>query len=436
MLFRSGYGNTTIYAASLTGGSGSNGSLRANLAAGTVQSVRIIDPGSAYVAGDTLTIAGAPERTAPTNYATVSVDEINNNVGDAIELSGFSQSDFNGVYKILSVPTSKSFTLYKPSGATSYNANTNGRLPIATLASKGVGINSFRFDTVSTGIVTVTTSSAHGLLPGNKFTIVGSGHTIYDNSFVVKDNVGINTFTFNIGIVTQTKASTTGTLLKHGISANALSITRGEDNLGSRASYIYAGITTTLTSAFNATSTTVVLSSASGFKRGDYVLINGEILRLTSAPSGNTFNILRGQFSTTKTTAGIGAQVKKIKVLPMEVRRPSFMRASGHTFEYLGYGPGNYSTGMPQKQTRTLTEDDVLTSQAREQRGGTVVYTGMNDLGEFYSGSKKLSSATGEEKVIEAPILTFTGDDSQGENTNRLSGIFDDVLVQIGRAHV
>lgn len=424
-----GYGNTTIYASSLTGGSGVNGSLRADLVAGTVQSVSIVDPGSAYVVGDALTISGSPGIT-PTINATVSVTEINNNVGDGIELSGFNQPELNGVYRILSVPSSKSFTIYNASAPASYSANTNGRLPVAVLASKGVGITSFRFDTVTTGIVTVTTSTSHGLLPGNKFTIVGSGHTIYDKSFFVKDNIGINTFTFYVGIVTQTRASTTGILLKHGISANALSLTRGEENLGSRASYIYAGITTSLTTTLTTSSSTVGLSSAAGFNRGDYILINAEILRLASAPTGNTFTVLRGRFSTYKTTADIGTQVKKIDVLPMEVRRPSFMRASGHTFEYLGYGPGNYSTGMPQKQTRTLSEDDVLTSQAREQSGGTVVYTGMNDLGEFYSGSKKLSSATGEEKVIDAPIITFTGDDSQGENENRLSGIFDDVLVK------
>lgn len=111
------------------------------------------------------------------------------------------------------------------------------------------------------------------------------------------------------------------------------------------------------------------MSSAAGFNRGDYVLINAEILRLASSPTGNTFTVLRGQFNTYKTTAEVGTQVKKIDVLPVEVRRPSFLRASGHTFEYLGYGPGNYSTGMPQKQTRTLTEDDILTSQAREQAG-------------------------------------------------------------------
>jgi hypothetical protein len=424
-----GYGNTTIYASSLTGGSGANGSIRANLAAGTVQSVSIVDPGSAYVVGNTLTVSGPPGIT-PSINSTLSVDEINNNVGDGIELSGFNQENLNGVFKILSVPSSKSFTIYAPSGVPSYTQNTSGRIPTAVLSSKGVGITSFRFDTVSTGIVTVTTSTAHGLLSGNKFTIVGSGHTIYDKSFFVEENVGINTFTFYVGIVTQTKSSTTGTLLKSAISSNALNLTRGEENLGSRASYIYAGITTSLTTTLTTSNTTVGLSSAAGFNRGDYVLINAEILRLASAPSGTTFTVLRGQFSTYKTTAEVGTQVKKIRILPMEVRRPSFMRASSHTFEYLGYGPGNYSTGMPQKQSRTLNEDEVLTSQGREQSGGTVVYTGMNDLGEFYSGAKKLSSATGEEKVIDAPIITFTGDDAQGENQNKLSGIFDDVLVK------
>jgi len=425
----SGYGLTTIYASNLNGGSGTNGSVRVNVLenTGTIQSVSIVDPGCAYVANDSLVVSG---RSGGFD-ATVKVDEINNNVGDGIELSGFNQENLNGVYKILSVPSSKSFTIYNPAGVPSYNQNTNGRVPTAVLSSKGVGITSFAFSSVATGIVTVTTSPAHGLLPGNKFTIVGSGHTIYDNSFFVKENVGLNTFTFYVGIVTQTKSSTTGTLLKGAISANALNLTRGEENLGSRGSYIYAGITTTLTTTLEKdTTTNVGLSSAAGFNRGDYILINAEIIRLASAPSGNTFTVLRGQFSTYKTTAEVGTQVKKIKVLPVEIRRPSFLRASGHTFEYLGYGPGNYSTGMPQKQTRTLTEDDVLTSQAREQSGGTVVYSAMNDLGDFYSGTKKLSSATGEEKVIDAPIITFTGDDAQGENQNRSSGIFDDVLVK------
>ena len=54
----------------------------------------------------------------------------------------------------------------------------------------------------------------------------------------------------------------------------------------------------------------------------------------------------------------------------------------------------------------------------------------MNDLGEFYSGSKKLNSATGEEEIFDAPIFTYTGDDANTDLTKRLSGFFDDIVVR------
>jgi len=428
-----GYGNTTIYSSSLVGGTGQNASLYVPVVGSTgtinADSIKIVDSGSMYSVGDVLDVSG-PSGITPTIYAKAEVLEINNNVGDALEIRGFNTTEIDGVYKILSIPSAKSIQIYVPSGVPSYQPNTNERTPLAILSSKGIGINSFRFNDVNTGIVTVTTNIAHGLLRGNKFTIVGSGHTIYDKTFVVKENVGLTTFTFNVGVVTQTAVSTTGTLLKHSLSSNELVLSRGEDTLGSRASYFYAGITTTISSAILLDSTSITLTSSKGFERGDYVSINNEIIRLANSTSTNTFNVLRGAFSTFKTTAEAGTQVKKINVMPMEVRRPSFMRASGHTFEYLGYGPGNYSTGMPQKQTRILTEDDVLVSQARKQKGGVVVYTGMNDVGEFYSGAKKLSSSTGEEKIVEAPILSFTGDDAEGTNNNKLDVTFDNVLAR------
>ena len=114
----------------------------------------------------------------------------------------------------------------------------------------------------------------------------------------------------------------------------------------------------------------------------------------------------------------------------MEIRRHSILRASGHTFEYLGFGPGNYSTGLPLKQDRVLSNDEVLTSQAREQDGGTVVYTGMNDRGEFFSGATKIKGTTGEEEVIEAPIVSYYGDDANTEAQQRNSGVFDDLVIK------
>ena len=66
------------------------------------------------------------------------------------------------------------------------------------------------------------------------------------------------------------------------------------------------------------------------------------------------------------------------------------MRASGHTFEYVGYGPGNYSTAFPDKQDRQITLQEELLAQSTRKDGGVNFYTGMNDKGISYSGNKRL----------------------------------------------
>ena len=126
----------------------------------------------------------------------------------------------------------------------------------------------------------------------------------------------------------------------------------------------------------------------------------------------------------------VGQVVQKINILPMELRRHSILRASAHTFEYLGFGPGNYSTGMPQVQDRILTDDEVLLAQSREQDGGAVVYTGMNDRGEFFTGATKVNGTTGEEETIGAPKITYFGDESKSEVISANNGIFDDLIVK------
>jgi hypothetical protein len=391
-------------------------------------SLTIADPGSDHDLGEELGIIGASFGSPNT---VVTVSEINNNIGDGLELSGFNQSELNGVFRIVDIPNKKSVSISVPNGISTYAANTNGYIPSAYIVSNAIGITSFAFASTTTGIVTVTTSVPHSLLVGNKFTIVGSGHTIYDNSFIVKSIVGINTFSFNIGIVTETKSSTTGVIFKRQFTSNALNLGTNEENLGSRASYIYAGISTAITSNITSTTTTIGLTSTSGFNRGDYVILNAEILRLSSIPASGQFKVLRAQFGTYATSAVSGSIIKKIKVLPVELRRPSYLRASGHTFEYVGYGPGNYSNSLPQKQTKVLSEDDVILSQSRKTSGGSVSYSGMNDLGEVYSGAKKSILNTGEDKIIDAPVITFTGDDALNSNEYQRSvGSFDEVTVR------
>tara|TARA_B100000073_G_scaffold145440_1_gene119753 strand:- start:3145 stop:10818 length:7674 start_codon:yes stop_codon:yes gene_type:complete len=401
--------------------SGQGASVRATSnSSGEIIDVQLVDPGSAYGVGDTLEIPGG------TTNSVVTVASIIDNSNSAIEIQGYNLTSFNDVYKITNVTGPKSLTLEAPLGISTFALNTTGERGYLIPSNDVVGFTSAFLTDPTTGITTVTTSSSHGLLPGNAIKIVNS--TSFDGDAVVEEVVGLSTFTFvSLGSTAYTDASS-GQVLRKTIAPNALNLGAGEENLGSRGSTFYDGLTLTTDQAFDNLSATISFSDATAVVRGDYFTIGSEIIRIASA--SNPFDVLRGQFGTVKTNAKIGSIVRRIKVLPAEVRRPSFMRASGHTFEYLGFGPGNYSTGMPQKQDRILSSEEIIVSQSKEQRGGQVVYTGMNDLGEFFSGSKKLSSATGEETVIDAPILTYTGDDSQGESSAVSSGIFDELLVR------
>jgi len=435
-----GYNNnagvtSTIYAAELINNliSGKNASVKANISVGnTISSIEIVDSGSNYGIGNTMIISADPAA-APSTYAVVQVTSINNNIGDSLELSGFMEPLMNGTFKIIDVPSSKSIAVIREGGLPSatYRTRNDERLPIAYLGAKGVGVSSIKLNG-SVGITTIVCAEGHGLLPGNSFVLVGTGNTYFSKKFIVNESLGITSFTFSSGVttVTQTWNSTNVTVQKSTISANGRALGSGEENLGGRGNILHAGVSTTLSSAVSAVDTSIILTSSDGFKKGDFISINSEIIRLSDNAAGNTFNVLRGQFSTVAASADVGTVVRKIRVLPVEIRRPSILRASGHTFEYLGYGPGNYSTGLPVKQDRILSNDELLVSQAREQDGGTVVYTGMNDRGEFYSGATKINGATGEEETVEAPVISFFGDDLLVGVEKRNSGVFDDLLVK------
>ena len=152
-------------------------------------------------------------------------------------------------------------------------------------------------------------------------------------------------------------------------------------------------------------------------------------MRVTSSElSGsllNEINVVRGALGSRKSNHESGSLIRKIKPIPIEFRRPSIIRASGHTFEYIGYGPGNYSTGLPQVQTKTLSEREEFLVQSQERSCGQVVYTGMNNEGDFFIGNKRVSSATGQEKTFDAPVPTVTGEDP-----SRLSVVFDEVVIK------
>ena len=107
----------------------------------------------------------------------------------------------------------------------------------------------------------------------------------------------------------------------------------------------YAGITTTLSANIaDAVTTSVSLTNVSdiGLRIGDYLMIDDEIVRVKASlsnPATNPLTVFRAVLGTRATTHTSGAVVRRIKPYPIELRRHSINRASGHTFEYVGYGP-------------------------------------------------------------------------------------------------
>ena len=96
----------------------------------------------------------------------------------------------------------------------------------------------------------------------------------------------------------------------------------------------------------------------------------------------------------------------------VELRRPSIARAGNHTFEYLGFGPGNYSTGLPARQEVVLTPDEDFYAQSKKQDGGIVFYTGINSQGDLYIGNRRINAITGEETFIDRATLEDDGDEN------------------------
>ena len=396
---------------------------------GSITDLKIMDGGSAYGIGNTLAVVGVAT-TSGYAQAVVTVTGIYNNVGDTVRISGVSSesySDYNNVYRIIEVPVGAAKSFVVTSNTAIGAGNTAGIGNIVTsnafvyLTGQSILINSLTYNNVS-GIATVTTANNHGLKVDSKVRIVGANENLYNGDFVVTENIGLTTFRVNIGVSTNAPAAT-GTLYayREGVTSNDGVITPNNENLNGRMSTIYAGITTTLSASIaNNTTDDVNLTSVSNLDLniGDYLMIDDEIVRIktttsTSSVTGasNPLKVFRGLLGTKAVSHSVGSVVRKIDIKPIELRRHSIIRASGHTFEYVGFGPGNYSTAFPDKQDRQISAQEELLAQSTRKDGGVNFYTGMNDRGVSYSGNKKLSSVTGEEEIFDTPIQTITGED-------------------------
>ena len=145
--------------------------------------------------------------------------------------------------------------------------------------------------------------------------------------------------------------------------------------------------------------------------------------QFTNTTSDLNSNIVDNRIQAQEGNASIGSENRKIPIngdsqYPLdgryyvELRRPSIARSGNHTFEYLGFGPGNYSTGFPLRQEVVLSDKQDFYAQAKREDAGIVFYTGLNSNGDLYIGNRKINAITGEETFLEQAVLEDSGDDS------------------------
>jgi hypothetical protein len=421
----SGYTNGTFYNVKLFNDGTSTwdgATAKVTIAGGSIKSADIIDGGSGYTNNEQLDFDTSLIGGGTGAGLTVTTSGISTNIGDVLQITGIGTTS-DGYYRISSVPSTTTVAIAITNGDPRITTN-----QYAIDLGPSIRVSTSSYDSIS-GITTFNCSSGHTLVSGNRFRVLDSSNNNLGD-FLVKEKVGVNTFT-TISNVSLSPVY----ILKHGLSSNDGTSDTSTENLGARGISFYSGETLTLLSNVTNNTTFHIRATNSGigtitrFPLGSYIQIDNEIMRITSSTlSGaglSEINVIRGVLGTNKQNHFGGSLIKKIKPIAIEFRRPSIIRASGHTFEYLGYGPGNYSTGLPQIQVKTLSEREDFLVQAQERSCGTVVYTGMNNDGDFFIGNTKYSAKSGEQKTFDIPTPTVTGRDP-----SRLSLVYDEVVIK------
>jgi len=411
----SGYYNGTYYDLPLCGGSGSNATINLTVSSGSPGNFTIANPGSGYLAGEVLTIKGIPGSITDTTVTIPSSDSLltDLNVSDVIQVLGATNSGNNGSFVITGITTNTiTYTNSSRVAETSSNA-------VAVLSGIGYPISTVNYDS-TTGIATITTNSTnpHSFSTGSKVLFNASNLGICTITSVT----GVTTFTVkgnsNISSATRVYSDEFVPTVKDTNSLN--------ENLNTRQFTVYGCVKTALSSSITDTITTINPEDVNGLKKGDFIQIESEIMLITIV-NGADVGVRRAQFGTQAVSHPINAAIKVINVLPVELRRPSILRASSQTFEYTGFGPGNYSTSMPSNQDKVLTSDQQLISQSLASKGGLVVYSGMNSNGEFFIGKKKYDAVTGDEINTQttAADVTVTDFDSIAVNKITINNTMD-----------
>jgi plasmid maintenance system killer protein len=382
----------------------------------SISSIEIMSGGSNYSVGNILSVVSGIGTTTGFVPANLSVTAVTNNINNSISINGFigDYFDYNQTYRINAVNNSKRIVIssYAPvSGASTIIIPQNA---FGRINGNIVNVNSLVYDNFA-GISTIITSTPHGLKPNTRIKLNGFTSPFYNKDVIISSVDSITQIQVNSGISSFIPPTTgSGQVVPLGISPII-----GNDRL----EYYYSGITTTSGFILNVDDSDLIPfnirnAAVTGLKKGDYIESNGEVMRIKANIDSDFVDVYRSQFGTDKKTHPVGSVVKKINVIPVELRRNSIIRASGHTFEYVGYGAGNYSTSLPENQDREIDKIERLISQSTKLSGGTVYYTGMDENGDFYSANRKLSSSTGEQEIYDLPAPTVVAESSIDDSFN------------------
>ena len=437
----SGYGNnTTLFDVPLVGtgiaGDGATAKIMTG-GSGEITSLELNHGGSAYGIGMTMSVSGTGVN------GVVEVTGIDDAVGKTIQVIGVgsvddrNNSDYNGVFKVLKVPSTKSVSYYNipkeqviPVSAGIYTGPVGTTNGIFTVLDKTVEISNIVgvANTTLGGVVTVTTDTSHGLSVGNKIKLEGFSGTSQQNyngyDFVVKEKVDLTTFTMDTGSRSGISTSSlhAGYLLKYSLNSYGQDESLATEKISGSLSPILVGFTTTMSAGINTapTQTTLTITNTVGVSTGDFLQVDNEVMRVIQKQNATQLTVLRGVLGTQSVAHDNASVVRKINPIPSELHRFSTIRASGHTFEYIGYGPGNYSTSLPQLIERTLEEEEELLAISKEEKGGVVFFSGMNDRGDFFSGDRAQPRELILGEVADSNSITF--DDVFIRNTLRVGG--------------
>jgi hypothetical protein len=337
-------------------GSGRNANARITVnGSGIVSGLEIMDPGSAYCVGDTATLIPSAGIGTTTGFspATILVTHVIDNLDDTLYLLNNSTP-----FRITAIEDHNKIQVTTASTAIGLD------LSYCVNAGKAVQISSFSY-TATTGIATATCSTPHGNVVGETVRLDGFNSNYFNKEVLVIDTPTVQSLVFNVGKEGASLPTTGTRYVFPTITANI-----------EKPFYPYAGISTNISSNLSFDSNTDVLTINNavniGLNIGDFIKVNDEVFRIKSDITSNNVSVFRGQLGTLRQTHLTNSIVRKIKVVPIELRKSSTIKTTSHIFDSVGIGPGNYSTSIPERVTRILSGEEKGVAQFFENNGGTI----------------------------------------------------------------